>query len=447
MKKYKTKRTKKNNIEDPIIADSVGGVPNWKPRELKSEYITKGFKGPMFDVPFLVITLVILAFGLIMLFSASYARQSYSADGPMHIFNQQLFFAVLGVAIMFVTSRVPISVISRWSVVMLIGSMVLLVLVLFMGVRVNGATRWMGIGGERGFRFQPSELTKLAIILAFAQLSCKFGKRMNTFKYGVAPFAVITLIIVFLLYRQPHLSAAIIIAAMAMIMMFAGGTRIRWFVIGIAFVAAAIGVLVLLASVGNTGYDGEAQSGLDFSRFGYAGRRIDSWLDPEADPLAGGFQARQSLNAVGSGGLLGQGFGQGRQKHLHLPEEHNDFIFAIVGEELGFIGSMLVLMLFALLIVRGYWLALNAKDRYSWLITVGITSLLAIQVFLNIAVVTNMIPATGISLPFFSYGGTALLVQMFQMGIVLSVSREIPTVAQYERRVQNEEGELFAIEM
>jgi cell division protein FtsW len=168
---------------------------------------------------------------------------------------------------------------------------------------------------------------------------------------------------------------------------------------------------------------------VDFSGMGYEGRRINAWLNPDDDPLNSGFQIRQSLNAVGSGGLLGLGLGQSRQKHLYLPEEHNDYIFAIVSEELGFIGAMLILMLFVLLIVRGYWLAMNASDKYSSLVVIGITSLLAIQVFLNVAVVTNMLPATGISLPFFSYGGTALWMQLVQIGIILSVSREIPPPA------------------
>ena len=455
-KEKKIKKPKSSQAEPLTISDSITGVPSWKPRELKSEYYDKGLKGPGFDVPFLVITLVILSFGLIMLFSASYARQSYTEDGPMYLFTQQLFFAVLGVVIMFVTSRVPVSVISRWSLVLLLGSIVFLVLVLFLGVRVNGATRWIGIGGERGFRFQPSEVAKLAIILSFAQFSCWFGKNMSTFKYGVFPFISIAFVIVVLLYLQPHLSGVIITVALTLIMMFAGGTRIKWFLVGGGLAAVIIGIMLLVGLSDSRKVDIETDEGirtqtvLDFGRFGYAGRRINAWLDPESDPLETGFQVRQSLNAVGSGGLLGQGLGQSRQKHMHLPEEHNDFIFAVVGEELGFIGSILILMLFALLIVRGYWLALNAKDRYSWLITIGITSLLAIQVFLNVAVVTNIMPATGISLPFFSYGGTALLVQMFQMGIVLSVSREIPTTVQLERRLKSTEpidDELFSIDL
>jgi len=324
---------------------------------------------------------------------------------------------------------------SRWSSHLLLVSIALLVLVLIIGIRINGARRWMGIGGEASsLTFQPSEIAKLAVILAYAQMACKFGiKRMKTFKFGVAPFAAITAVILFLLSMQPHLSAAIIIAALTAVMLFAGGTRLRWFML-VGLAAVAVAGILLFPGILNNAREGGVQgvveqttrTQMDFSRFGYAGRRINAWLDPEADPLGAGFQIRQSLYAVGSGGLLGQGLGQSRQKHLYLPEEHNDYIFAIVCEELGFVGAMLILMLFVLLIVRGFWLALNANDKYSSLIVIGVTSLLAIQVFLNVAVVTNLVPATGISLPFFSYGGTALWIQLVQMGIVLAVSREIP---------------------
>jgi cell division protein FtsW len=216
-------------------------------------------------------------------------------------------------------------------------------------------------------------------------------------------------------------------------MMFAGGTRLRWFLIAVTILAAMISGFVFFQlravdpDVGIRDVSMETvRENLDLRSMGYEGRRITAWLDPDADPFRDGFQIRQSLNAVGSGGLLGQGLGQSRQKHLYLPEEHNDYIFAIVCEELGFIGAMLILMLFVLLIIRGYWLAIHANDKFSSLIVIGITSLLAIQVFLNVAVVTNLLPATGISLPFFSYGGTALWIQLVQIGIILAVSREIP---------------------
>jgi cell division protein FtsW len=192
------------------------------------------------------------------------------------------------------------------------------------------------------------------------------------------------------------------------IMMFAGGTRLRWFAIVIV-VVAVVGVITV-------------------TKLDYAADRITAWQHPESDPSNNGYQVLQSLYAIGSGGLMGLGIGQGRQKYLYLPEEHNDYIFSVVCEELGYIGAILILLLFALLIVRGFWLALHARDRFSSLVVTGLTSLLAIQVFLNVGVVTNLLPSTGISLPFFSYGGTALWIQLVEMGIILSASRDIPIV-------------------
>ena len=420
-----------NSTQDEARND---GAPNWERRRLSSEYIEANRKIAGVDKPFLMLTLVILLIGVIMVLSASFARAYYISGEPMKLFTRQLVFAVSGVAMMLLVSRIRVRTMSRWSTHLLLVSIVLLILVLIIGNRVNGAKRWIGVGGPGGsFTFQPSEIAKVAIILSFAQLMCKFGKqRMNTFKYGVMPFAIITVVVVVLLGLETHLSAAIIITSLAAIMMFAGGTRIRWFLLAGLIAGAIAGMLILMSLRTSTPVDGVRTAGEQLEqtqwgeKFGYAGRRIDSWLNPDSDPLSTGFQTRQSLFAVGSGGLLGQGLGQSRQKYLYLPEEHNDYIFAVVCEELGFIGAILILMLFSLLIVRGFWLALHAKDKYSSLITTGITSLLAIQVFLNVAVVTNLVPATGISLPFFSYGGTALWIQLVQMGIILAVSREIP---------------------
>jgi len=434
MKRNETRETIEE-YSDVRAGVRTDGMPHWVERELSSEFVEAGQKRPGIDKPFLIITLVLLSIGLIMVLSASYASAYYLSGEPLRFFSRQLIFAVSGVALMLVVSRVSVKTMSRWSSHLLLISIALLVLVLIIGITVNGAKRWLGIGGENSsLSFQPSEIAKLAVVLAYAQMACKFGAaRMKTFKSGVAPFAAITAIIIILLSRQPHLSAAIIIAALTAVMMFAGGTRLRWFLLAGIFSVALAGVLMfpnILNTARDSGVQGVVehtkQTQLDFSGFGYAGKRINAWIDPEADPLGDGFQIRQSLYAVGSGGLLGQGLGQSRQKYLYLPEEHNDYIFAIVCEELGFIGAMLILMLFVLLIVRGFWLALHANDKYSSMIVIGITSLLAIQVFLNVAVVTNLVPATGISLPFFSYGGTALWIQLVQIGIVLAVSRDIP---------------------
>lgn len=418
---------------------SVDVRPKWKERELAEENTEEGNQHSGVDAPFLILTLLLLAIGVIMVLSASFVREYYTTGEPTRLFLRQLVFAVSGIALMLVVSRINIRTFSRWSMPLLIVSIGLLILVLVAGVKVNGARRWLSIGGSNSLlTFQPSEIAKLALILASAQMICKFGKaRMRTFKYGVVPFMILAAVLVGLVVIETHLSAAIIITVLALILMFAGGTRLRWFALAGIVIAAAAGLLyftyIMPKGINENGSgetlsvgDTLTQTQWDEAGLGYAGRRINAWIDPEADPLGAGFQICQSLYAVGSGGLLGQGLGQSRQKYLYLPEEHNDYIFAIVCEELGFIGALLILMLFSLLVVRGFWLALHAKDKFSSLVVIGITSLLAIQVFLNVAVVTNLLPATGISLPFFSSGGTALWIQLVQAGIVLSVSRDIP---------------------
>ena len=420
---------------DAEVSGRISGAPFWNSRELSDGYTGTEVKRGSVDVPFLLLTLLILLVGVIMVLSASYARGYYVSGEPLRIFTRQLVFAVSGVAIMLLVSRITVRFISRFANVLFVIALFMLVAVLYVGNEVNGAKRWLGFeGGGGSFSFQPSEIAKLALIIAFSKWMCAKGQRkMGTLMYGVIPFIIVLAVLVVLLMREPHISASITVIMLTAIMMFAGGTRLRWFVLAILAVAAVAGFLLHpyfknpaqeLNSQTLTEHISQVQWGGE--KLGYADGRIDAWLNPDADPLGKGFQIRQSLFAVGSGGLLGEGLGKSRQKYLYLPEEHNDYIFAIVCEELGYIGAMLILMLFALLIIRGFWLALNAKDKYSSLITIGITSLLSIQVFLNVAVVTNILPATGVSLPFFSYGGTALWIQLFQVGIILAVSREIP---------------------
>lgn len=368
-------------------------------------------RGPI-DVPFALLTVIILTIGVIMVLSASFARAYYASGDPTKYFMRQMGFAITGIGFMYIASRVPVSLYRRTSMMLLLASIFLLVLVPVIGVTQNGAKRWLGIGS---FTFQPSEIAKLAVILSFSNMICNFKGRMKTFKYGILPFAIILVVIVGLLILEPHLSASVIIIAIGAIMMFAGGASLKWFIGGGAIVGVAGYVLV--------------------NKMAYASSRITSWLDPFSDATGDGWQIIQSLYSIGSGGLLGLGLGQGRQKYLYLPEEHNDFIFSVVCEELGFVGALLILLLFALLIIRGYWLAMHARDRFGALTITGITSLLAIQVVLNVAVVTNLVPCTGISLPFFSYGGTALWIQLVEMGIVLSISRDIPL-----RKSEKKEG-------
>ena len=358
------------------------------------------------DLPFAALTLLLLTIGVVMVLSASYARAYYSAatgHNAAYYFMRQLGFALAGVGAMYALSLFPMQFYRRMSFLVLAAAAWLLALVPVIGVSQGDAKRWISLGFTT---FQPSEIAKIGIILYFAELICKFKGRMRTVRYGILPFAGVLLIIVALLVMEPHFSAAIIIIAIGAVMLFLGGVRLYWFVGALIAALAALGVVMTF--------------------FPYASSRITTWLDPFANTSGSGYQIVQSLYAIGSGGLFGLGLGQGRQKYLYLPEEHNDFIFPVVCEELGFVGAIAILILFALLVIRGYWLAMHMRDRYSFLVTAGITTLLAIQVILNVAVVTNLVPCTGISLPFFSYGGTALLIQLAEMGIVLSASRDIP---------------------
>ena len=358
------------------------------------------------DLPFAALTLLLLTIGVVMVLSASYARDYYSAGSghnAAYYFMRQLGFALAGVGAMYALSLFPMQFYRRMSFLVLAAAAGLLALVPVFGVSQGDAKRWISLGFTT---FQPSEIAKIGIILYFAALICKFKGRMRTVRYGILPFAGVLLIIVALLVMEPHFSAAIIIIAIGAVMLFLGGVRLYWFVGALIAALAALGVVMTF--------------------FPYASSRITTWLDPFANTSGSGYQIVQSLYAIGSGGLFGLGLGQGRQKYLYLPEEHNDFIFPVVCEELGFVGAIAILILFALLVIRGYWLAMHMRDRYSFLVTAGITTLLAIQVILNVAVVTNLVPCTGISLPFFSYGGTALLIQLAEMGIVLSASRDIP---------------------
>lgn len=356
------------------------------------------------DQSFLVLVLILLGMGVIMVLSASFPRASRENGQGSYYFLRQFFFALLGLAVMVLASRVPMSVYEKYALPFAAVTFILLLLVPLIGVRANGARRWLGFGA---FTVQPSELAKLAVILLFSRMICRRRGEMERFSSGILPFVGVLAAYIALLVLEPHFSASIILLAIGGVMLFLGGVRLVWF--AAAFLAAGGGLAVLLLF------------------FPYASERIVTWRDPFSASSDEGYQIVQSLYTIGSGGLTGLGLGGSRQKYLYLPEEHNDFIFSIVCEELGFIGAALVLVLFAMLILRGFWIALHCRDRFSFLVCAGISSLLAIQVFLNVAVVSNLLPCTGISLPFFSYGGTALLIQLGEMGIILSASREIIT--------------------
>jgi cell division protein FtsW len=377
----------------------------------KPETLERPHKGPM-DLPFLMLVVMLSVIGLVMMFSASYASALNDAGtgyNAAYYFMRQGLFAVLGMALMLLISRLNYQVFRPLAVPLIVASVVLLISVLIVGVERNSAKRWIDLGL---FQFQPSEIAKLAVIVCFAAMISVYKDRMKTFRYGVLPFAAILGVISFLMYLEPHLSGTVLILGVGGALMFVGGVHWGWFagLLG----AGGFGIYLILT----TDFLGRVLP--------YAMRRIEIWRNPFLDQQGSGYQAIQSLYAIGSGGAFGLGLGKSRQKYLYLPEEHNDFVFAIVCEELGLIGACVVLLLFAVLILRGYWIAIHARDRFGSLMVTGIVTLLAMQTFFNVAVVTNLIPVTGMSMPFFSYGGTSLLIQLMEMGIVLAVSRQIP---------------------
>ena len=367
-------------------------------------------KGPV-DLPFLLLVLLLTAIGLVMLLSASFPSAYYINNDPTRYFKRQAIFAVMGIAAMLFVSKINYQRFRGIAKPLLFLAIVLLVLVLIPGIGQvrNNARRWIGIGEQ--LTFQPSEIAKVAVVLYFSDTISKKKDKMNSFRYGIAPYALILLLIAGLMMLEPHLSGTILIMCTGAALMLVGGISWKW--VGGVLGAAAGGALLLFSGI-----------------IPYGQSRLAMWHDPWIDAQGKGYQLVQSLISIGSGGLLGVGLGKSRQKFLFLPEEHNDFIFAIVCEELGLIGASVIMLLFAALVLRGYWIALHARDRFGSLLVVGVVTLIGLQTFLNIAVVTGLLPTTGISLPFFSYGGTALSLQLAEMGIVLSVSRQMkPTKA------------------
>ena len=387
-------------------------------------------RGPI-DIPFLMRVVILTAIGVVAVFSASYPTAMNEGLNPANYFIKQAGFGVVGLVAMYLISKINYQTFRGLSIFVLGVSIVLLVLVLPFGYGRStvGAQRWISlpiIGG-----FQPSEIAKVGVIMYFA---ARLSKR-NTEKHkrlpprhplsglyawmdekGVLepiPYFLILGVVAILMLMEPHMSGTILVLVGGASVLFAAGIKLYWFVGGGTLAAAGLFFIMTQTS--------------------YMATRLAIWKDPWNDGMNGrdkGFQIIQSLYAIGSGGLLGVGFGKSRQKFLYLPESENDYIFSIWCEEMGFVGAAIVIILFILLVIRGYWIAVHARDRFGALLVVGITTLTAVQVFLNISVVTNLIPSTGISLPFFSYGGTALMIQLAEMGMVLSVSRQIPAPKQ-----------------
>lgn len=355
----------------------------------------------------LFVVLALLVFGLVMVFSASYADAQSRYGDSYYFIKRQSIMVALGLIFMTVASRIPLRTYKWLAVPAYCASALLLVAVLFMGDSGGGAQRWIEIGT---LRFQPSEIAKYTLILTLAWYYSKYESKAFDFKdkrtsnlYGtIFPLCLIGFICGLVLLEK-HLSGIIIIGAIGLMVMFASGIRLK--LLGVFGGVAAVGVTAFALLTD------------------YTKRRIDIWKNPAAFPQDGGWQTLQGMRAIGSGGFFGLGLGNSRQKFSYVSQPQNDFIFTIVCEELGFIGAMAVIVLFGLLVWRGFVIAMRAPDRFAQLTAIGISSKIALQVLLNIAVVTNSIPNTGISLPFFSYGGTAMVVQLVEIGTLLAISR------------------------
>jgi len=359
------------------------------------------------DLPLFIIIMALLVMGIVMMFSASYAWAIDEGLEGTHYAIRQMQMAGGGLVCMFIASYFDYHGFQKlW----LSGGLFLLALALLIAVLVigdstaTGVTRWITIGPVQ---FQPSEIMKFAVIIFFSTMIVKNYERMNQLKYGILPYMAMLGVIAFLMLQQPHLSGTILILVIGVVLMFCGGANV-WHFLG----AGICGIIKMVVVV--------------LVKKSYFMVRITTWLDPFNEATISGetWQTSQSLIAIGSGGFFGLGLGGSRQKYLYLPETKNDFVFSIVCEELGFVGAAVVVLLFVLLIYRGFYIAAHSRDKFGALVAIGITVQIGLQAFLNIAVVSNLIPNTGISLPFFSYGGTALIMQLAEMGVLLNVSRQ-----------------------
>lgn len=395
-KRIRTGRPKGNTIDEEVAKLSF--KERWK-LLISEMYVTATDRSMSFDVWTLVIVLALLTLGIIMMYSASYAyAQYYQGGDSTYYLRRQLLFAVVGLIAMFIGSLLPMWFIKRVTWYLVGISVFLLILVLI--ISNESQKRWIRIGG---FSFQPSEIGKLAIIIYLSQYMAKNAWRVQTLRYGVIRCAPVIVLIAGLTVIETHLSCFILMCLIAATIMFIGGTPKKWLAAVASIPVAGVIVLVTFTN--------------------YMQRRFAVWFDPFSDALGDGWQNIQAHYALASGGLMGQGIGNSRQKYLYISEPQNDFIFAVVGEELGFVGAVAIMIIFALFVWRGLTVSMANPDRFARLMGIGITAQIGWQTLLNIAVVTRALPNTGISLPFFSYGGTALVMLLFSVGLLLSVSR------------------------
>lgn len=362
---------------------------------------TVEIKEKPFDFVLFITILILLTIGIVMVLSAS-SPWALAKEGDSYYYvRKQAIYAVIGIVLMVIISKIDYKIYAKFAKIAYIGSIILLASVKLLGSSSKGATRWLDLGFVR---FQPSEIAKIALIIFYAAWLTKNKDKLKNFKKGfVAPFLFIVPIALILLFIQNHLSVTIIIIAVISIMMLMAGTRMKHF-LAVGSIGATLGGIGLFAYLQIKGAEGSFRLA-----------RITTFLNPWSDAQGDGWQIIQSLYAIGSGGLFGAGLGESKQKFMYIPEPHNDFIFSVLAEELGFVGCAIIIILFAIFIWRGFLVAIRAKDMFGSLLAIGITSLVGLQAIMNIAVVTSSMPNTGIPLPFFSYGGTALVILLCSM--------------------------------
>lgn len=354
------------------------------------------------DFVVLGMVLILSAFGILMVFSAGYYTTVNTTADPLYYLKRQGFWVLTGLALMFFFSRFNYHRYNKYANMLMVASIVMLVLVLLVGQTINGATRWLGIGS---FRITPSELSKLFMIIFTSVFLAKDPDNIKSAR-GLGILAVIIVIHLGLIIKQPNLSTAIVVVAIMIGIMVVAGLNLLW--IGLCLAAGAGGIVVIMK----------------FFQASHWYSRLTNWMDPFADAQGEGYQVSQSIIALGNGGIKGLGFGNSIAKTLYLPEPQNDFILAVIGEELGFIGFLFLMIAYIFLLYRLIVIALRAKDRLGCYLVTGVAVMLGLQVIINVAVVTASMPATGITLPFVSYGGTSIWTFMIAMGIALNVSKK-----------------------
>ena len=380
---------------------------------MNDRFYAERVKEDRHDTTLLILFILIVGIGLGTLFSASYYYGGKRFDDPFHFFYRQIAFVGVGVVLAFISSRIPLQGLVRKTPLLLVLTLALLIATFIPGLKhsIMGANRWLSIGG---YTFQPSELAKLTLVIYLSAILSKKGERLDDVVNSIIPPLLVVFLFTALIYLQNDFSTSLFVIIVSLLLFFVAGIKFRYFLFLFSMVLPLASILVLTKE--------------------YRVRRVIAFLDPNSDPIGTGYQVIAARHALASGDFWGRGFGMGTEKFGGLPEAHSDFIFAVFAEEMGFVGVVFAVVLFLALAVRGYSLALQYEpsDRFSFMLTLGLTSCLVFQALVNMAVVVGMVPATGLPLPFFSHGGSSMVISLIMAGLLLNLSRNAPASARGE---------------